>query len=65
MQIILSIITITKSINANAVKILANMIILYKANYFNTIMYEYDLKGQVKHDAEGESKWGKSGSPGL
>lgn len=54
MQIVLSIITITKSINAIAVKILANMIILYKANYFNTIMYEYDLKGQVKHDAEGE-----------
>lgn len=65
MQIVLSIITITKSINVIAVKIVANMNNFYKTNYFNTRMYEYDLKGQVKHDAEGESKWGKSGSPGL
>lgn len=54
MQNVLSIITITKAINTITVKILANMIRLYKTDYFNTRTYEYDLKGQVKHDAEGE-----------
>lgn len=63
MQIFLSIITISKEINSIAVKIQANMIMLYKTNYFNTRTSEYYLKGQVKHDAEGEFKWGKSGSP--
>lgn len=65
MEIVLSIIKITRVISIITFKILANMIMFYKTNYFDTRTYEYDLKGQVKHDAKGELKWGKSGSPGL